>query len=165
MALLEEVKLVNRKPELPAVPWLISNVFAGEEVPIPTFVPSSKIELSVSVLAAENLGIKLVVPLPPILSLKVVQSVALNAPLLAAEAVGTFNVTTGVVVAVATVEVISVPEVPIVKALTSVTVPLLGVGIFKVEPTNEAAPVPEVVNVIASCLPAVAVVTKAVVAI
>ena len=110
-------------------------------------------------------GTCVAVPLPPNLLLKLVQSAALSAPRLAAEAVGTFNVTTGVVVALATVEVISVPEVPIVKALISVTVPLFGVGMFKVDPTNDAAPVPVVVRVMASCFPAVAAVTKAVVAI
>ena len=57
------------------------------------------------------------------LPLKVVQSAALNAPRFEAEAVGTFNVMTGVVVAVATVEVRSVPVVPNVSAATEVTVP------------------------------------------
>ena len=51
------------------------------------------------------------------------QSAAVNAPRLAAEAVGTFNVITGVVVPVATVDVKSVPVVPKVKAATEVTVP------------------------------------------
>ena len=61
-------------------------------------------------------------PLP--LPLKVVQSAALNAPRLDAEAVGTFSVMTGVVVPVATVLVRSVPVVPSVSAATLVTVPL-----------------------------------------
>ena len=60
-------------------------------------------------------------PLP--LLLKVVQSAALNAPRLDAEAVGTFSVMTGVVVPVATVLVRSVPVVPSVSAATLVTVP------------------------------------------
>ena len=51
------------------------------------------------------------------------QSVELNAPLFVAEAVGTFNVITGVVVELATDEVISVPVVPIVSAETFVTEP------------------------------------------
>jgi hypothetical protein len=57
------------------------------------------------------------------LLLKVVQSVELNAPLLVALAVGTFNVITGVVVLLATVELKSVPVVPNVRADTLVTVP------------------------------------------
>lgn len=57
------------------------------------------------------------------LLLNVLQSVELNAPLLLAEAVGTFNVITGVVVPVATVEDKSVPVVPRVNAETFVTVP------------------------------------------
>ena len=57
------------------------------------------------------------------LLLNVVQSAELNAPLLAALAVGTFNVITGVVVEFATVELKSVPVVPNVKAATEVTVP------------------------------------------
>ena len=57
--------------------------------------------------------------------LNVVQSAELNAPLLVAEAVGTCNVITGVVVPVATVELRSVPVVPKVKADTEVTVPTL----------------------------------------
>ena len=46
-----------------------------------------------------------------------------NTPLLEAEAVGTFNVITGVVVEFATVEDKSVPVVPNVRAETLVTVP------------------------------------------
>ena len=61
-------------------------------------------------------------PLP--LLLKVVQSAALKAPRLVAEAVGTFSVMTGVVVLVATVLDRSVPVVPSVSAATLVTVPL-----------------------------------------
>jgi hypothetical protein len=57
------------------------------------------------------------------LLLKIVQSAALNAPRLAADAVGTFSVITGVVVGFATVELKSVPEVPKVNAATEVTVP------------------------------------------
>ena len=55
--------------------------------------------------------------------LKVLQSAALNAPLLSTLAVGTFNVITGVVVLLATVELRSTPVVPNVKAATEVTVP------------------------------------------
>ena len=57
--------------------------------------------------------------------LKVVQSAALNAPRLVADAVGTLSVMTGVVVLLATVELRSVPVVPKVKAATLVTVPPL----------------------------------------
>ena len=60
-------------------------------------------------------------PLP--LLLNVVQSAALNAPRLAAEAVGTCSVMTGVVVGFATVLERSVPVVPRVSAATLVTVP------------------------------------------
>jgi hypothetical protein len=59
------------------------------------------------------------------LALNVVQSAALKAPLLAADAVGTFKVITGVVVPLATLEDKSVPVVPKVKAATLVTVPPL----------------------------------------
>ena len=61
--------------------------------------------------------------MPDPLLLNVVQSAALNAPRLVADAVGTFNVMTGVVVPLATVELKSVPDVPSVKAATLVTVP------------------------------------------
>ena len=57
------------------------------------------------------------------LLLNVVQSAELKAPRLAAEAVGTFKVITGVVVPVATVLDKSVPVVVNVKAATDVTVP------------------------------------------
>ena len=57
------------------------------------------------------------------LALNVLQSVELKAPLLIADAVGTFRVITGVVVLLATVELRSVPVVPIVRAATDVTVP------------------------------------------
>ena len=79
------------------------------------FVPplDVKIELAVTLVT---------VPLP--LLLNVVQSAELKAPLLDADAVGTFKVITGVVVPVAIVELKSVPVVPNVKALTLVTVPL-----------------------------------------
>jgi hypothetical protein len=58
------------------------------------------------------------------LSLKVTQSVELNAPLFIDDAVGTFNVITGVVVPFATLEFKSVPEVPKVSAETLVTLPV-----------------------------------------
>jgi hypothetical protein len=59
------------------------------------------------------------------LALKVVQSAALKAPRLVADAVGTCKVITGVVVPLATVELRSVPVVPKVNAATLVTVPLV----------------------------------------
>ena len=65
------------------------------------------------------------VTVPDPLLLKVVQSAALKAPRLLAEAVGTCRVITGVVVPVATVELKSVPVVPKVKAATEVTVPFV----------------------------------------
>ena len=58
------------------------------------------------------------------LLLNVVQSAALKAPRLVADAVGTFSVITGVVVLLATVELRSVPVVPSVSAATDVTVPV-----------------------------------------
>jgi hypothetical protein len=60
-------------------------------------------------------------PVP--LLLNVVQSAALNAPRLVADAVGRLSVITGVVVELATVEETSVPVVPSVNADTLVTVP------------------------------------------
>jgi len=63
------------------------------------------------------------VTVPEPLLLKVVQSAALNAPRLVADAVGKFNVITGVVVELATVDETSVPVVPSVNAATLVTVP------------------------------------------
>jgi hypothetical protein len=63
------------------------------------------------------------VTVPEPLLLKVVQSAALNAPRLVADAVGRFSVMTGVVVELATVEETSVPVVPRVNADTLVTVP------------------------------------------
>lgn len=58
------------------------------------------------------------------LSLNADQSEDDKAPLLVAEAVGTFNVITGVVVLLTTVLVMSVPVVAIVRADTLVTEPL-----------------------------------------
>ena len=72
------------------------------------------------------------VPVLLVLLLNVVQSAALNAPLFVAEAVGTFNVITGVVVPLATVDDKSVPVVPSVNAATLVTVPTLLVLLLNV---------------------------------
>jgi hypothetical protein len=55
--------------------------------------------------------------------LNVDQSVVFKTPRLDADAVGTFNVITGVVVPLATVEDKSVPVVPNVSAATDVTLP------------------------------------------
>ena len=69
------------------------------------------------------------------LPLNVLQSALDKAPRLAALAVGTCKVITGVVVPLATVELKSVPVVPIVKAATDVTVPTnwsAYCGMFKV---------------------------------
>ena len=65
------------------------------------------------------------VTVPEPLLLNVVQSAELRTPRLAADAVGTFNVMTGVVVPVATLYERSVPVVPKVSAATDVTVPVL----------------------------------------
>jgi hypothetical protein len=59
----------------------------------------------------------------PCLLLKVDQSVGVNTPRLVADALGTFNVITGVVVPLATEEDKSVPDVPKVSAATDITVP------------------------------------------
>ena len=101
--------------------------------------------------------------------LKVVQSAALNAPRLAADAVGTFNVMTGVDVPVATVELKSVPDVPKVSAATLVTVPALPAMLIEpaplvmvmLEPAVIAAKVYPVPLPISNC-PLVGVVVSAV---
>ena len=80
------------------------------------------------------------VTVPEPLLLKVVQSVELNAPRLAAEAVGTCSVMTGVVVPFATVLDRSVPLVPRVSAATLVTVPPDPVA--DSVPAAKATPVP-----------------------
>ncbi len=78
--------------------------------------------------------------------LKVVQSAALKAPRLVADAVGTFSVITGVVVLFATVELRSVPVVPSVRAETLVTVPvywsLLVIVKFGYVPVTVVVPAP-----------------------
>jgi hypothetical protein len=58
------------------------------------------------------------VTVPSPLLLNVVQSAGLRTPRFVADAVGTFNVITGVVVGSVTVELRSVPEVPKVRADT-----------------------------------------------
>jgi hypothetical protein len=70
----------------------------------------------------------------PCFELNVLQSALDNAPRFAALAVGTFKVITGVVVPLATLELKSVPLVPIVKADTLVTVPT------PLPPTNAIVP-------------------------
>ena len=94
-------------------------------------IPLSLSALFPIVLAPVNLGKVFVVPVPVTglvkvfcLLLKVVQSALESAPRLVALAVGTFKVITGVVVLLATVELKSVPVVPIVKAATDVTEPV-----------------------------------------
>jgi hypothetical protein len=64
------------------------------------------------------------VTVPEPLLLKVVQSAALNAPRLVADAVGRFSVMTGAIVGLDTVEETSVPAVVSVNAATLVTVPV-----------------------------------------
>ena len=91
---------------------LVVRVIAGVVVAVAT-VPAKPL--------ADTTDTLVTVPEP--LLLKVVQSAALNAPRLVAEAVGTFSVITGVVVPLATVEERSVPVVPKVNAATEVTVP------------------------------------------
>ena len=91
---------------------LVVRVIAGVVVAVAT-VPAKPL--------ADTTDTLVTVPEP--LLLNVVQSAALKAPRLDAEAVGTFSVITGVVVPLATVEVRSVPVVPKVSAATEVTVP------------------------------------------
>ena len=90
---------------------VVDNVNAG--VAPPELLPANPF--------AETTETAVTVPDP--LLLKVVQSAALKAPRLDAEAVGTWSVITGVVVPVATVLDRSVPVVPRVIAATLVTVP------------------------------------------
>jgi hypothetical protein len=71
--------------------------------------------------AGTDAATEVTVPVP--FPLKVDQSALLRTPRLDADAVGTFNVMTGVVVPFATVELRSVPDVPSVNAATEVTVP------------------------------------------
>ena len=91
---------------------VVVSVIAGVVVAVAT-VPAKPLADTTDTLVTE----------PEPLLLNVVQSAALKAPRLLAEAVGTFNVITGVVVPLATVEVRSVPVVPKVSAATEVTVP------------------------------------------
>jgi hypothetical protein len=72
------------------------------------------------------------VPVLEVLLLNVVQSELDKAPLLEAEAVGTFKVTTAEVLPLATLLDKSVPEVPSVNAATEVTVPVLFVLLLNV---------------------------------
>ena len=87
------------------------------KLPVVVTVPDKESPLTVPVPLTE-----VTEPLP--LLLKVVQSAALKAPRLDADAVGTCSVITGVVVPFATVLDRSVPVVPRVSAATLVTVPL-----------------------------------------
>ena len=103
---------------LPVPPLVVANV------------PANVIAPDVAVAGVNPVVPPLMVVTPVVelnLLLNVVQSVDVNAPLLVAEAFGTFKVMTGVVVLFATVDVKFVPVVPIVKAATSVTVPVPGI--------------------------------------
>ena len=91
---------------------VVVSVMAGVVVAVAT-VPAKPLADTTETLVTE----------PEPLLLNVVQSAALKAPRLVAEAVGTFSVITGVVVPLATVEERSVPVVPKVSAATEVTVP------------------------------------------
>jgi hypothetical protein len=100
-------------------------VVALEKYGIPPDVPATVMAGVVVAVAIDNKPpVKpTLVTVPEPLLLNVVQSAELKAPRLLADAVGTFSVITGVVVAVATVELKSVPDVPKVSAATLVTVP------------------------------------------
>jgi hypothetical protein len=100
-------------------------VLALEKYGIPPDVPATVMAgVDVAVAIDSKPPVKpTLVTVPEPLLLNVVQSAELKTPRLLADAVGTFNVITGVVVAVATVELRSVPDVPKVSAATLVTVP------------------------------------------
>jgi hypothetical protein len=112
------------EPDSRSVP-LTSSVDAGALVLMPTLPPVNSAEY----VALENVCVpahELVAATAAanvVFPLKVDQSAALKAPRFAAEAVGMFNVMTGVVVPVATVELTSVPVVPNDSAETLLTVP------------------------------------------
>jgi hypothetical protein len=89
------------------------------DVPVPITAPVPP----VMVRTAEVASVRFPFVSAGSLLLNVVQSVEDRAPLLVADAVGTFNVITGVVVPFATVLDKSVPVVPKVRAATLVTVP------------------------------------------
>ena len=95
-------------------------------VPPSVIVPEVVIVPPVSVNPLTDPAVAMLVTVPLPLPLNNVQSELLKTPLLVALAVGTFNVITGVVVPFATVEVKSIPALPIVSAATLVTVPLYG---------------------------------------
>jgi len=104
------------------------NVRLPEVVTVPVKVSPLTVPVPVTLLTE---------PLPLPLLLNVVQSAEVNAPLLVADASGTFRVMTGVVVLFATVLERSVPDTPSVNAATLVTVPLLvGVPLTQVVPLD-----------------------------
>lgn len=103
----------------------VAQVLALEKYGIPPDVPATVmagVDVAVAIDNKPPVNPTLVTVPEPLL-LNVVQSAELKTPRLLADAVGTFNVITGVVVAVATVELRSVPDVPKVSAATLVTVP------------------------------------------
>ena len=86
----------------------------------------------------------------PTLLLKYDQSAELNTPRFDALAVGTFNVITGVVVPVATLELKSVPIVPNFNAATDVTVPtqlVLLLNVFQSVEVNKPVHTAEAVEI------------------
>ena len=104
-------------------PSLGEPVGALNVVPTANAVTSYKSVVFTAIVILELEVVEFTLGTIPNLLLNVVQSALDNAPRLVADAVGTFNVITGVVVLVATDELKSVPVVPNVKADTFVTVP------------------------------------------
>jgi hypothetical protein len=99
-------------------PEVSDNVPPNVKLPVVVTEPLSVNPLTVPVPPTD-----VTVPVFDVLLLNIVQSEELNTPRLEEDAVGIFNVITGVVVLSTTVEFTSVPVVPIVNAATDVTVP------------------------------------------
>ena len=115
------------KPRLVADDEGKLSVMTGVVVPV-----AMEDETSVPVVPKVSAATDVTVPEP--LPLNVVQSAAVSAPRLVADADGRLSVMTGVVVPVATVDETSVPVVPKVNAATEVTVPLPPVAAIVIEP-------------------------------
>lgn len=148
----------------------ITKAFAAKAADVAQVVPLLKYGTPPEVPAIVNAGV--VVPvatdtIPPVqptdvtvpepLLLNVVQSAAVRAPRLVADADGRLSVMTGVVVPVATVDETSVPVVPKVSAATEVTVPPVPVALMVMapDPLVMVTPVPAVNVAFVSVLPVV----------
>ena len=117
----------------PVPPFATGNVDTIDKLPVPPVVVTIPLLVKlerVAIFCEVFTVIELLVLVKPVekvkadcFALKIEKSAALKAPLLVADAVGIFNVMVGLVVPLATVDVISVPVVPNVSAFTFVTVP------------------------------------------